>query len=428
MKLYKANIITSKSLKELKMITNGYVAVYEEEDCEIGTPGVIEGVYEALPDRFRACETEDFGQQLLIPGFTDLHLHPNQFPDNGIGYDLELMPWIEEYAAKSENYYSDEGKAREIFACFIRELKKYGIMRSVLFGPVSAGTTDLLFEMMCESGLGCYLGKNNKDYSPDGNGPESFEVTTQTTLDLIEKYEGRHPLVHYMLTPGFAPGCSEKLMRWVGEVAREKNLPVQTHLDENKGEVGIVKERFPECKDYLDVYEQAGMFDETIPTVMAHCIFTTLREMKVLHEKKVFVAHCPHSNFNLSSGVMPLRAYLEEGIPVGIGSDISAGHTLNMFDNMRAVLLASRTRAALYGEPELSSAEAFYLATKGGGSFFGKVGSIEPGYVFDALVVDDDATPDFRGCTMKERLERVIYQGDDRQIKKRFCNGKEIVF
>ena len=73
----------------------------------------------------------------------------------------------------------------------------------------------------------------------------------------------------------------------------------------------------------------------------------------------------------------------------------------------------------------LSLSEAFYLATKSGGSFFGKVGSFEPGYAFDALVVDD-TNLNFDNYTLQHRLERYIYLGDDRQLTHRFCQGKEI--
>ena len=75
--------------------------------------------------------------------------------------------------------------------------------------------------------------------------------------------------------------------------------------------------------------------------------------------------------------------------------------------------------------PFLSLSEAFWIATKSGGSFFGRVGSFEPGYEFDALVIDDrDLNHD--NYTLLERLERYIYLGDDRQIMHRFCRGKEI--
>ena len=70
--------------------------------------------------------------------------------------------------------------------------------------------------------------------------------------------------------------------------------------------------------------------------------------------------------------------------------------------------------------------EVFYLATKSGGSFFGKVGSFEPGYDFDALVIDD-AELNHDDYTLAQRLERFIYIGDDRQIAHRYVRGNEVL-
>ncbi|NLC95005.1 MAG: amidohydrolase family protein, partial [Bacilli bacterium] len=72
----------------------------------------------------------------------------------------------------------------------------------------------------------------------------------------------------------------------------------------------------------------------------------------------------------------------------------------------------------------LSTADSFYLATKGGGAFFGKVGSFEPGYKFDCLVIDDSCLPHFKPLTILERLQKFLYTGDDRNIKARYINGK----
>jgi guanine deaminase len=78
--------------------------------------------------------------------------------------------------------------------------------------------------------------------------------------------------------------------------------------------------------------------------------------------------------------------------------------------------------------PFLTLSEVFYMATKAGGAFFGRVGSFEPGYAFDALVIDDhDLSPHHLIASSPiERLERFVYLGDDRHIQHRFCQGQEI--
>jgi len=71
--------------------------------------------------------------------------------------------------------------------------------------------------------------------------------------------------------------------------------------------------------------------------------------------------------------------------------------------------------------------EAFYLATKGGGAFFGKVGSFEEGYEFDAVVLDDSVLPHPQEINLDERMERAVYLGlDEKNIIAKFAAGKKI--
>lgn len=122
----------------------------------------------------------------------------------------------------------------------------------------------------------------------------------------------------------------------------------------------------------------------------------------------------------------PVRTFLEEGLRVGLGSDISGGHDLNMFRMLVYAIQVSKMHYQLnHNKHFLTLPEIFWIATKSAGSFFGKVGSFESGYEFDALVIDDGVL-NFDNYTLQERLERFIYLGDDRQIAHRFCRGKLI--
>ena len=180
-----------------------------------------------------------------------------------------------------------------------------------------------------------------------------------------------------------------------------------------------------ESTSYGDAYNRYGLFGQT-PTIMAHCVWTNGSELELMKRNRVMVAHCPTSNFNLSSGLAPVRTFLDEGLPIGLGSDISGGHDLNMF---RMLVYAIQVSKMHYQQDKskafLTLPEIFWIATKSAGSFFGKVGSFEPGYEFDALVIDDGVLyPD--EYSLPHRLERFIYLGDDRQIVHRFCRGEEI--
>ena len=142
----------------------------------------------------------------------------------------------------------------------------------------------------------------------------------------------------------------------------------------------------------------------------------------------MFVAHCPESNINLSSGVAHVKKFLKEGVHVGLGSDIAAGSTENLFQAMAHAIQASKMRWRLLDDSlkALTVEEAFYIATKGGGEFFGKVGSFEPGYEFDALVLDDTRLKHPQELDVKKRLERIIYFSDDREIFAKYVEGEKL--
>jgi guanine deaminase len=186
----------------------------------------------------------------------------------------------------------------------------------------------------------------------------------------------------------------------------------------------LTKKMYPDCIDCTETYQRAGLMT-TANTVAAHAVHLTNREKQVIRDTGILVAHCPHSNLDLLSGVMKLAEYHDMGIRVGLGSDVSGGHTLNMFQNIVGAIqsgamnfLTQRT-----SRPVLA-AEAFYCATKGGGSFFGKTGSFEPGYTFDALVVDDSKWTAYKDMTLAQRIEKLIYCGDDRNIEHVYVNGR----
>ena len=152
-------------------------------------------------------------------------------------------------------------------------------------------------------------------------------------------------------------------------------------------------------------------------------------EIQRMKENGVYVAHCPESNENLSSGIAPVKRYLEEGLYVGLGSDVAGGSTENLFRAMAHAIQMSKMRWRLVDQkyPALKSEEVFYMATKGGGSFFGKVGSFEEGYEFDAVVLDDSRLESSRQMSVKDRLERMIYLADEREVKAKYVRGNKII-
>ena len=179
----------------------------------------------------------------------------------------------------------------------------------------------------------------------------------------------------------------------------------------------------PDTPTYTEVYEQYGLMPDG-RTIMAHCIWLTDRERKILKEHGVWLTHCAESNLDLASGIMPVRRNLDYGLKISIASDVAGGHEPAMNRHIVMTIEASKAKTFEDGHAEdrpLCLSEAFHMATKAGGAFFGKVGSFEPGYEFDALIIREDESP--LELSVEERLERFIYTGDDRDIEERYVGG-----
>ena len=419
-KIYKANILFTKEQSRFEVIENGYVAVDDR--------GLVTGVATDLASLdAEDAEVTDFGDRLLIPAMNDLHVHAPQYRNQGIAMDLELLPWLQKYTFPEEMKFADTGYAERMYRRFVRDLWRFGTMRACVFATIHTESTRVLMNIFQKAGMGALVGK----VAMNRNCPEGLQESVEDMVSGVEelirdKGEGiRDELVRPIITPRFIPSCTPEMLRACGELARKYGLPVQSHLSENRDEIAWVQELEPESTCYGDAYDRYGLFGQT-PTVMAHCVWSEGEELALMKRRDIVVAHCPTSNFNVASGMAPIRQFLDEGVRVGLGSDISGGHDLSIFRMMVYAIQVSKMHYQQnHGRPFLTLSEAFWIATKSAGSFFGRVGSFEPGYEFDALVIDDSAL-NHDNYSLLERLERYIYLGDDRQIVYRFCRGKEI--
>lgn len=420
-KILKGNIIYAKTKDEFEICEHGYLVCKD---------GKVEGIYQTLPFRLGGEPIEDHGDCLIIPGMTDLHIHAPQYTFRGTGMDLELLEWLETNTFPEEAKYKDVLYANEAYAKFAKNLKHSSTTRACVFGTIYRRSTLVLMDHLERSGLVTMVGKVNMDRnSPDElreGTQESAEETVEWMKDVQhKKYKNTLPI----LTPRFIPSCTDELLDMLKMVQMRYQIPVQSHLSENLSEIEWVKELCPYAEFYGDAYDHFGLFGADAPTVMAHCVYSTEEEIQRMKENGVYVAHCPESNENLSSGIAPVKRYLEEGLSVGLGSDVAGGSTENLFRAMAHAIQMSKMRWRLVDQkyPALKSEEVFYMATKGGGSFFGKVGSFEEGYEFDAVVLDDSRLESSRQMSVKDRLERMIYLADEREVKAKYVRGNKII-
>ncbi len=419
--ILKGNIVYSKNKDELRILKDHYL---------ISESGLVKGVFEKVPPEYAQVSVSDYGECLIIPGLTDLHVHAPQYTFRAMGMDMELLEWLETNTFPEEAKYQDLEYARRAYRIFTDNLKRSATTRACIFGTIHRDATLLLMDQLEQSGLVTYVGKVNMDRNcPDYLREESAEESGIQTVEWIKdvlhkKYQNTMPI----LTPRFTPSCSDELMENLKKIQMYYQIPVQSHLSENPGEIAWVKELCPWSEFYGDAYDRFGLFGADCKTVMAHCVYSGKEEQQRMKENGVFIAHCPESNMNLSSGVAPVRTFLKEGLHVGIGSDVAGGSTENLFKAMALAIQASKLRWRMQDDSlkPLTLEEVFYIATKGGGEFFGNVGSFEQGFELDAVVLDDTRIVHSQNLDVRARLERMIYLADEREVRAKYVRGREI--
>jgi guanine deaminase len=472
--ILKGDLCFGRSKDVLETVENGYLL------CLGGKSG---GVFSRLPEAGAGLPLVDYSGKLVIPGLVDLHMHAPQYAFRGLGMDRELLDWLNSRAFPEEGKYADRAYAGQSYRRLVEDLVRGPNTRVCLFATIHTEATLLLMDLLEASGLVCLAGKVNMDRNcPEGLREESAEKAAGETRRWLEGCGG-YRNVRPVLTPRFVPACSDRLMEALGKLREEFGLPLQSHLSENRREIEWVKELHPRSSCYGGVYESFGLFGQG-PTVMAHCVHSGEEETALLASRGVWVAHCPQSNTNLSSGIAPVRRFLDRGLRVGLGSDVAGGVHSSIFRAMADAIGVSKLRRALLGNDEapLTLEEAFWLGTAGGGSFFaaawagdagtaavrdgkaagngtaaltaaagnaavqagnaaaaadtgdtaadaagnGGPGSFEAGHDLDALIIDDAELAAPFDLSIRDRLERVVYLSENRHIIGKYVRGLRV--
>ena len=410
-RILRGNIVHAPTFGALETVPRGYLVLEE---------GTIRGLFAALPEGYAAAPVEDWGEALIMPSFADLHLHAPQYPMLGMGMDLPLLDWLDTYTFRTEARFQDLDYARRVYRQLAEDLISSGTTRVAMFSSRHADATLVLMEELERAGVTGYVGKVNMDRN-SGASQETTEESVRETLRWLEGCRFQH--VKPILTPRFTPSCTNELMEALGRLARERDLPVQSHLSENTGEIDWVRELHPDCGRYWETYDKYGLWKPG--TLMAHCVHSDRREREAMAERGVWAVHCAASNLNLCSGTAPVRDLLASGVQVALGSDIAGGDQLAMNKVVVMSIRASKIRRMETGGDFLTVPEAYYLGSTAGHRYFGGGAGFEPGHKLHAIVVDDSSLPEpARELTLAERFERAIYLMEKRHIRAVYSDGR----
>ena len=379
----------------------------------------------------------DLRPWVLMPGMVDTHAHLPQLPNAGVGFALDLLTWLDRLTFPTERSWSDPAIAERLAPAIFEAFAASGTTTVLAYGVVYEAAMDAAFRAAEAHGIRAILGKVMMDrstYDPTIDPTTILERSLRELEDLIGRWHGADKgRLGYAVTPRFAISCTAEMLRESAALARSTSAWWQTHVSEDPFEIAEVGRLFPDARDYLDVYDRAGGLGPK--TVLAHAIHLSKRELSRLIDSGTHIAHCPASNLFIGAGVMPLARYLELGVSVGLGSDVSGGPDASIFSVMRVGAYAQMARRSIAGDaqPALTPLDWLRLGTLDGARALGldeMIGSLEAGKEADLIAVDPAYAAPLAGQPADDDpadlASRLIFRSHPDMVRASWVRGRRL--
>ncbi len=321
---------------------------------------VASGAYADVRGIDPGARTLDYRGGCLLPGFIDTHIHFPQLRIIG-GLGRTLLDWLAQVALPEEARMADVAHATRIARRFVGALAAHGTTTALVFGAHFSAATAALFEAAAATGLRVVSGLvlSDRELRPELH--QAPEAAYQQCGELIDRFHRRGRLL-YAVTPRFALSTSEAMLDVCQTLLREHDgLRLQTHVNENPGEIAACRAAFPWSRDYVDIYDRFALTGRH--SVFAHDVHPTAGELERLAATRTSVAHCPCSNAALGSGIFPLRRHLDARVHCSLGTDVGGGIGFGMIKEALQAYLMQRVAP---DGVSLDPAHLLYLSTAAG--------------------------------------------------------------
>ena len=386
---------------------------------EAGAVAIDDGIILAVGSaidinaKYAAIENLSGEGKVVMPGLVNGHSHAAMTLLRGMADDLALMDWLNNYIFPSEVQFVD--------AEFVRigtELACWEMIRG--------GTTtfvdmyyypDIVAEVVESCGMRALVSATVIDQrSPDA---EDAGDSISKGINFIGRWKNRSSRI----TPIFGPHANYTLsaeqLQAVRSAANKHGVGVSIHMSESPFELQYSKDTFGMTS--VEMFESIGFFDG--PTIAAHMVWPSDKEISILAERGVGVVHNPTSNMKIASGVSPVAEMLDAGVLVGLGTDGAASNNdLDMWEEMR---LASFLQKVDRMDPTvLSAPTVLKMATSGGAAAVGlsdTIGSIEVGKRADIIQVAFD---DVHHIPTYDVISHLVYVTDEQDVASVVVDGK----
>ena len=399
--------------------------VWHDDGVLVVEDGVVReaGAFAEIGPRLGDTPVTRFDNALIVPGFVDAHVHYPQL-DVIASPGAQLMDWLDTYVFPAEARFADRAFAGATAAFFLDELLATVPLRRWCSPPCTRNWVEALFTAAQKRNMAIAGGKVLMDRNVPPDLCDTAESGAADSQALIRAWHGKGRL-RYAITPRFAPTSSDRQLELAGKLLKDNpGVLLHTHMSENHGEIAAVRALFPDCADYLAVYEKYGL--ATPRSVFAHCLHLSPGEWQRAGACGCSIAFCPTSNLFLGSGLFNLDAADEAGVPVVLGTDVGAGTSLSLLATMNEAYKVAHLR-----ETAPDPLRLFHMATLGGARAIGmgdRIGNFATGKDVDFVVLDRAATPMLKrrmqsAQTPAEQLFAFAMLGDDRAIAHTYVAG-----
>jgi cytosine/adenosine deaminase-related metal-dependent hydrolase len=359
---------------------------------------------------------------VVIPGLIHGHLHSCQTLFRNRADGLELLDWLRQRIWPFEAAH-DERSLKVSAQLTFAELIRSGATAALDMGTVRH--TDVIFEVARDCGIRLTAGKAMMD---SGRGvPKGLHESTRDSLDeslrLIKSWHGAaEGRLRYAYAPRFVLSCTRELLEEVARQAPALGVRVHTHASENKEECKVVRQQTGQ--DNVAYFHSLGL---TGPHVtMAHCVWLSEEEHRILRETGTCVCHCPSSNLKLASGIAEVPEMLDNGIHVALGADgAPCNNNLDIFTEMHLAALLHKPRK---GPLAMAPMRVLEMATLEGARALGlqdEIGSLEVGKRADLALVDlrgPHAVP-----SSEDVVAQLVYSGQMSDVKHVVIDGRLVM-
>ena len=400
-RLYNARIL---SMEENRDIFFGEVWVKKDRIVYAGDGTDTDSIYQKLQIPCMIWDREiDCEGNLLMPGFKDAHTHSGMTLLRSYADDLPLNDWLNQQVFPVEAKLTDED---------IYELTKLAVLEYLTSGITAVFDMYLtpysIYKAFDEMGMrGVQVG-----------GVNNFSQSPELLEEYYLKLNGKSPLQSFMLGFHAEYTCSRELLMKISEIAHKYKAPVFAHLSETKAEVEGCRERYGMTP--VAFLDSLGMFDYGGGGY--HCVHVTEEDIAIMKKRGMYAVSNPGSNTKLASGIAPITQFLEEGVPVALGTDGPASNNcLDMFREM--FLVTGLAKLKEEDAAAVDAMEVLKMATVNGAHAMGltEADVIAEGKLADLIMIDLKM-PNMQ--PLNNIAKNIVYSGSKINVKMTMIGGR----